>query len=487
MNRGIRLALLIITLIVLGNAANQAKAGGLAACFKTTDMDGCNRQVLEHVEFKSVVLQFVDPAETQLGEGLARLLWREILQSISNVAGAGVILAYDREGQIAESLGTQNVQEFLHNNYHAAAIKIAEVQAAQMAVWGAVLSDGEGVYMQNYLTLYDDKDQNWTKLEVRFPSDHTLSIPFMRKQINLPEIITTRHDLLNRRFYTRCGLSAGCPKGIPVRSAPSNDSAIPFHLGEGDSVKVTEMQERWWQIDNGNDQTAWINIYHLEMYPDEVRFDNKKSVNVRVEPNQAKVGSFNLDGTFTVFDVKKDRNYPWYFIEVEGKRGWVRADIPSNRSYVFPAVHLIAGLYRYNAGQYSTAREEFATFLSYVPEEDNVTRASVLKLLAASELAGTESNEFGMIRANKILEQALEYTPYDASVYSQQAMLHIVKSNTFREGLDLLNRAYELNPKDPAFLAIVSFIEKLDSQDQFDSVFPSDQRRYARRMLAKWD
>ena len=73
-----------------------------------------------------------------------------------------------------------------------------------------------------------------------------------------------------------------------------------------------------------------------------------------------------------------------------------------------------------------------------MPDEDNVTRANVLKLLAASELAGNSANSNSVQRAGEYLRQAAEYTPYDASVYAPQTLPHIADRNRFEEALPFL-------------------------------------------------
>jgi SH3-like domain-containing protein len=477
---------LLSLFVITGIWINPILAGDIAACFKTRDMGGCNRQALSHVDFKSVVLEFVDPANTQLGEGLARLFWSEILQSISNVSGAGVILAYDREQQIETHLGQQNVQTFLHNNYHDAALKIAQFQQTQMAIWGAVLNDGEGIYVQNYLTLNEPKEKQWTTLQVNFVSGQQLAIPFMRKQFNLPEVVGSRTELFAHRFYTKCESNIDCNGKNALRTKPNKNSEIAFYVANGSQLNVLDMQGQWLLVQNTNQVNAWINIAQLEMHPNKVSFNKVSNVNLRIKPNQREIAKVNLDGQFLVLNVIKKPDYPWYLIDVNGQQGWVRSDLATNRSYIFPAVHLIAGFYRYNAQQYAKAIDEFTEYLKVIPEEDNVTRASVFKLLAASELAGNDTHALGFYRANEYLKQAAEYTPYDASVYSQQALLTIAKSNEFTLALSLLDNAYQLNANDPALKMIIEFLSQLERKNLLNKVVPQQQIQATRDKLQMW-
>ena len=137
------------------------------------------------------------------------------------------------------------------------------------------------------------------------------------------------------------------------------------------------------------------------------------------------LASVNLDGRYDVLDAARYGKFdePWYRIEVQGRRGWVAGRLVKRRSYTFPAVHLIAGLYRYGRGQYSTATEELEAFLAAIPDEDNVTRAAALEFLAVSRLADERANPARVIAAIKDLEKVSRLTPFDASVYTLRAMV----------------------------------------------------------------
>ena len=483
-----RIIVAVLWVLALHAVTPTSKGGDVAACFHTQDMGECNREALQHVDFKSVVLQFVDPGETELGEGLARLFWREILESISDLKGAGVIMAYDRNDQIRDALEGQDVQTFLQRDYHNAALKIAEFQKTQMAVWGAVLKDGDGIYLQNYLTLREPEDNAWMEMSVGFPGGQSVSVPFIRRQFNLPAVSGTRNELLGRHFFTRCRLDGGCAQGIALRSEPSNASDIVTHVAEGSAVKVIDMTRQWLRVESKTSQDLWINIYHLEMYPKDLTFNNVTSVNLRKGPEQARLASVNLNGNYAVLNAARAGRWdtPWYQIEVMGQRGWVRRDVATSRSYTFPAVHLIAGFYRYNAGQYKLAGREFSDYLTVVPEEDNVTRSGVLKLMAASELAGSSARDRSVNVASDYLDQAEQYTPYDASVYSLRALLNMASAQRFAAALEDLQRAYLLNARDPAFVAIAVFLRRLQVTGKMKEVVPDDLVRRTRELLKIW-
>ncbi len=428
-------------------------AGEILACFKQGVLGSCSRPALQHVPFKSVVLQFVEPGKTGLGESLSRLLWREILESISDLEGAGVILAHDREGEIETALGQENVGSFLEREYHAAANAIAEQQKVQMAIWGAVLQDGDEIFFQPFLTLRNEGGDAWSTLSLSMdsPPDVRISALLGRNRLNLAPLRGTRSELIGRNWNTRCALSAGCPQGIALHDAPSNGSPVSARVPVGGQLKVVDMQRQWLKVERQAAAPAWINIYHVEMFPRIIEFFSRRGVNLRAEPGGDSLAKVDLDGAYDVIDTRRHGEYgePWYFIEVGTRRGWIAGRLVNRRSYTFPSVHLIAGLYRYGRGQFNQAEDELQAFLSQSPDEDNVTRAAVLQFLAASRVAGHRSGSRKIRQALDDLQKAVELTPFDSRVYSLRAVVQAGAQREVARAVDELKHALELNQRDP--------------------------------------
>ena len=428
-------------------------AGEILACFKQGVLGSCSKPALQHVPFKSVVLQFVDPGKTGLGESLSRLLWREILESISDLGGAGVILAYDREGEIENALGQESVGNFLEREYHSAANAIAEQQKVQMAIWGAVLQDGDGIFLQTFLTMRNEVDDAWSTLSLSMdsPPDVRISALLGRSRLNLAPLRGTRAELFGRNWITRCKLDAGCPRGIALHASPSSDSPVSVHVPVGSQVKIVDMRRQWFKVERQNGPPAWINIYHVEMFPRIIEFFSRHGVNLRAEPGGDPLTLADLDGTYDVIDTRRYGKYgePWYFIEVGSRRGWVAGRLVNRRSYTFPAVHLIAGLFRYGRGQFSRAEDELQAFLSQSPDEDNVTRAVVLQFLAASRVAGHEPGSSKTLLALDDLARAAVLTPFDTRVYSLRAVVQAGAQREIANAVAELKQALRLNPRDP--------------------------------------
>lgn len=443
---------LLLAATLLGMPSRPAAAGEIANCFSEGLEGSCTEHVLENVEFKAVVLQFIDPAKTELGTSFSRLIWREILESISDLKGAGVILAYDPGGEIEHALGDKDYRVFLESKYHSAAEKIALELKAQMSVWGAVIVDGDGLLVQPFLTLESRQDP-WTTLTMRSGAIHdlTLGARIAGSRLNLEPLTTSRQHLFDRPFVTRCRLSAGCPKGVPLRAAASNESPIIGYVPVGDSVKAVDMQGIWVKLRWQSDKTAYVNIYHVDVFPLRVTFSNRKDVALRAGPKSAssQVAKVSLDGDYEVLDAARGPGAePWYRIRQGNTTGWVAGRLVARRSYIFPAVNLIGGLFRYGRGDYKGATRSLQAYLAEAPEESNVTRAAVYQFLAASRIAGGKSVDQGVKAALADLDQSAALTPFDPAVYNLRAVVELGSGHGLMEGLKDIERSLDLDPTD---------------------------------------
>jgi SH3-like domain-containing protein len=451
-----------ICMTLLALQLSAATAGEITnSCFNRGILGTCEQTVLQHVGFKSVVLQFVDPDSTHLGEGMARILWREILESIYDLPDAGVILATDRAGEIERALGRGDLGSFLQQDYHDAALAIITQQNAQMGIWGAVMNDGDALYVQTFLTLRQPENDPWMTLSMSIRQADsipvTLSTVLGKTRINLPPLHKSRTDLFSRTFTTRCRQSSGCPSGIELREGPSNDARIVAHVPVGSRIEAVDMQQQWLKVRSTDGSDRWINLFHVEMFPEVVTFRSRYKVNLRDAPGGNRIGSTDLNGNYEVHDAARHGKYdePWYQISANGRMGWVAGRLVSRRSYIFPGVHLIAGLYRYGRGQYDQASDELEAFIDETPEDDNVSRATALRFLAASRLADSHDDPSRVHEALNDLDSSVQLTPYDASGYTLRALVSAGSLHGLDQSIDDLSHALTLNHRDTGALQLL--------------------------------
>jgi hypothetical protein len=157
--------------------------------------------------------------------------------------------------------------------------------------------------------------------------------------------------------------------------------------------------------------------------------------------------------------------------------------------FAIPAVHFIAGLYRFYGKRYSEAVKEFEQFVS-APDvnEDNVNLASAYQLIGASRMS---IGETAITREPiKSFTQAIHNTPYDSSAYLLRAVSSLGQPEMTKHAIDDLEKALELDDRDKgahtlaASLAAVAsgqtrpLVNRLTSLDQHLSEIRSIIRKY---------
>ncbi len=480
---------LVTIALVLMSLPRPAGAGDITtSCFLPGDQGSCTRPVLQHVEFKSVVTEFVDPQNTGIGHSLSRLLWREILSSIWNVAGAGVILAHDAEDQMRQALEGRDYLDYLETDYHEAAMQIARSLDVQMSLWGMVLEQDDVVFVQPFLTILPTESDPWTQLRVASPATKgvELTAPLTHDRLNFALVETDRNSLFARRFATRCALKAGCPRGVPVREGPSNEHAIVGYVPAGRSVQAVDMVEQWFRIERPGSQTAYINIYHLEMTPRSVHSPQRSNVNMRTGPGASDVlGRVALSGDYDVIDVgKDDRGRLWYRVEADGRDGWIASWL-FKPNFSFPAVHFIEGLYRYARHDFDGSVAALTRFIARSGRDSNVTLSAAHQFLAAARLARpTRGRDTAIEPALQDLDEAVALTPFDPRAYVLRSLVHFGSARAPDEGLDDLERALDLDMRNTAARTLLRDLDQLDRQYGIERLSGDDRARptLARRL-----
>jgi hypothetical protein len=269
----------------------------------------------------------------------------------------------------------------------------------------------------------------------------------------------------------------GCPRGIALRERASNDSPVTAFVPVGSQVKAIDMNRQWLKVSRQGADPAWINIYHVEMLPRSIEFFDRRNVNLRARPGGSSIARVNLDGAYQVNDAQRHGQYgePWYFIEVGSRRGWIAGRLVNRRSYTFPAVHLIAGLYRYGRSQFRKAQEEFEAFLAQSPNEDNVTQATVLQFLAASRVAGQRNSTSKGRQALSDLDLASKLTPFDAKIYSLRAVVRVGAEKQMVSVVADLEQALELNKRDPTALRLLHDMSRISERYGLDVFVPGGE------------
>ena len=479
--RNVYATIVIILTIVL---ATPIQAGEVSSCFVPGTGGTCLNPVLQHVEFKAVVTEFVDPEVTGIGHSLSRVLWREVLSSISDVPGAGVILAHDARNEMERLFDGRNYMEYLEADYHDAALQIARQLQVQMSLWGVAIEEQGRIFVQPFVTLLSSNDDPWTRFRIANPKfqEFALSGILGRERLNFAPLNASRAKLFERRFATRCALRSGCPMGVPLRGGPSNDDPVVAYVREGSSIHGEDMAEQWLRV-NVNSESAYINIYHLHITPPSVNTKMRSSVNVRPGPGAtATLGKVTLSGNYPVIDVGEDKEGRiWYRVDAGDASGWVAGWL-FRPNYLFTIVDFVEGLYRYARFDFNGAIQAFHRFLERGEDESNVTLATAQQFLAASRLAAAAQDGFdrAVSQAMHDLVAAEELTPYDPGLYALRAAIGFGSPEYVELGARSLETALHLDSRNRLARALLGQINELFEEGGLETLTRSEfQHRLA--------
>jgi hypothetical protein len=422
--------------------AHEARGGGVVTAFQQGKP--LPPEVLADVQLKSVVAEFLDPDRTALGKEIAYLVWREILTSISDQKGAGVI--------IARAPGETRLTDLLQADYHQAAVAVAESQKARMAVWGAVGEEGGRLLVDTYLSMVGDTQsaELAVKLLWGLPGqlkDSGFSTRLSRTRFNFPRVSTTREALFVRPL-TAQGKSS-------IRERPV-DGPVIGSVADGELLQAEGMQGGWFRVRMKDGRQGFIDSWKVYVPPTQVealRDPGKSDLGLRsgIEANAPVVARVP---PATMLPVLQSRYVAgrglWYRVRASQGEGWVPATAVLAR-FSFPVVHFVAGLYRYQLGRYDDAAREFEEYVrADGVAADPPSLSSAFQMLAASRLmAGQFEGGMGLGATFKPVDQyialAARTTPFDPSVYSLAAMATIARRMSIEAALPDLQRALDLD------------------------------------------
>ena len=385
--------------------------------------------VLANVPVKALLTEFLDPGDTGAGKSVGYLVWREILTSISDQAGAGVILA--------RAPGNQRLTDLLEKAYHDAAVRIAREQSASMAVWGAVSAVDDKLYVSTYLSLLPEAAD--LQLKLRLSGEPALppglEAEISRRNFNFPLVETKRAQLFERRVVTRVQTKA--------RASADVSAAVVTRVPKGNALDSIDMDKGWFKVRLADERFAYLDNSVVDVPPRTVEVTGVSTRLSSSAGGQSGQG-VTLNGGYRVLDMRYvEKKGLWYELEADGARGWV----PANRvraRFSLPIVHFVAGLYRYQLKRYEDARREFAQYVS-APNSaaDNPSLATAYQLLGASWLL---TRGTGFDPATRVpFSKAVAATPYDPTAYSLRA-LSALASHAASLALSDLEQALQLDP-----------------------------------------
>ena len=426
-------------------------------------------EALQHVQNKGVVAEFLDPGDTGLGKSVSYLLWRELLTAISDQAGAGVI--------VAEASPGERLVDLIEQDYHEAALRIATNQKARLALWGAVDAEGDRLFVDSYVTVLTGGRASDLRLRLgasapTLPPDElkrvqdaasTFEARLARPRFGLATVEVTRAELFERPLIAEGALL--------LRERPAADAPVLLRVASGSVLQAVDMEGGWFKIQlpdrrfgylpAGRQEGSRGTLLALRVPPKWVEA-NATGVVLRGGPGRdgPSLGRRDLRGRFRVLDMRYRAGQGlWYRIALDAGNGWVPAWVAAvavRPRFSLPAVHLVAGLYRYYAERFLDAAAEFQQFLE-APRvtESAANRAAAHQLLGASLLPAGRTQP-----AWKAFTTAIDLTPYDPDVYMVRSVA-CVGLGRAETALEDVAKALELDPRNTRARAFAWSIAEL--------------------------
>lgn len=402
-------------------------------------------QVLANVPVKAVVAQFLDPDKSHLGKEIGYLIWREILTSVSDQRGAGVIMAH--------APGEELLGDAQKARYHDAAIEIARSQEARMVLWGVVAEEADSVVLDSYVSLVGDVAREELTLRLNSsdrpggkPNDTGFSAGLSRTRFNFPRIRITRQALFDRPLQVQTE--------TPVYSEAGAGNVL-MRAAVNSSLHADGMQGAWFRLLLPDGGHGWVDSKNVYVPPKQI---DPIADEVLFETPEAAYGNGRKASAGANYPVSASKYFSksglWYRLSSDAGDGWVQA-YRVRPHYSLPAVHFAAGLYRYQLGRYDLAAREFDQFTKLpASNDDPASLATGYELLSMSrlmEISRTRKAVSGTPMVNVIgpLQKAESTTPYDPGVYTLSAVAQIALTNSVEPALTELARALALDSDDP--------------------------------------
>lgn len=441
-----------VIVALLGLVARRAGAGEqVMAEFKNAR--AVTPEVLRNVRDKGVVTEFLDPGDTGLGKSVSYLLWREVLTAISDQSGAGVVMGEAPPGE--------RLVDLIGQDYHEAALRIAAHQKARLALWGAVDAEGDRLFVDTYVSVLTGGRASDLRLRLGArapgaPAEDARKIQeaasvfearLARPLFGLATVETKRAELFERPLIAEGALV--------LRERPAADAPVLLRVAPGTVLQAVDMEGGWFKVRRADGRHAYLpagrqegptgTLVALRVPPKWVEA-RATGVVLRGGPGRdtPNLGTRDLRGRFRVLDMRYRPGHGlWYRIALGegGGYGWVAGSAVRPR-FSLPAVHLVAGLYRYYAERFADAAAEFQQFLDTpAVTESPVNQSAAQQLLGASLLPAGQTAP-----AWQAFTKAIELTPFDPDVYMVRSVA-CVGLGRAETALDDVSKALELDPR----------------------------------------
>lgn len=407
--------------------------------------------------YSGAIGRFAGPEKTGLDESLAVVLWHEILTAIGDQKRTQVLQVINADIPQQGIMGTLSS--------HADAVRMAQQHKVSMVLWGAVpFSDGPPI-IDSSITLVPETAKTMLQLRLNVEGLGDLEVDLQRTRVNFAAVEVPRTHFFTRPLVVR--------HTAFLRTHPSREAATVAQVETDTVVQAQDMIGTWFRVQRPDVERAYIDSQDVDIPPREVE------VTVATAPlytgpdtGYEKLGQvYGSPQRFPVVDMRyRPGQVLWYGIDVEGKVGWLPADLVRPR-FSLPVVYFFAGLHYYLSGHYPDAIRAFTQFLE-IPSEEETTpsnRSIAYQLRGLSRLRGTRSAS-EVQHALEDFSQAIDLTPYDAIVHTLSALTRLSsisaldKPSVLSKAREDINNALAIDARDEQALLLARRFDAMASQ-----------------------
>lgn len=367
-----------------------------------------------------LVLDFLDPRRTELGQALAALQQREVLAGLGEGQAGAAILP------VLAGPARQRLADQLERDLHRGALRLAAEHQARAALWGRIEPLGDSLLLHASASLFSPVED--PDLVQQLVIDGT-RVPDLSAEIGW-----TRFDfppLAMRRalFFDRILLAGSA--GLELRATPETSGAALRVATPGEVLRLRDMQGSWYVVAEGAaglyaDAAPRRDLgVGLQLLPRRAAIAAGEMA--RPQPNPRLPATIAVDAQrfHRLGAPRMVDGLAWYQIESGGQRVWLSARqvaaVPD-----LPAAHFALALLRAIANDHAAAELEFGRFLQRPENErSNVVTAAALQFLAVSKLRGAATTRAQREAALSLLDRAAAATPRDPAVLSLRAIVRL--------------------------------------------------------------
>lgn len=367
-----------------------------------------------------LILDFLDPRRTELGQAMAALQQKEILAGLGEAQSAAAIVP------VLAGPARQRIADQLDRDLHRGALRLAAEHLARAVLWGRIEVLGDTLILHASVSLFsavEDPDlvQQLVIDGTRVPD---LSAELGWTRFDFPPYAARRAQIFDRTLLVGSA-------GLELRATPEASGAALRVAAPGEVLRLRDMQGSWYVIADGTGIVHADAAPRRELAAGLQLLPRRAAVlpgeQARLQPNPRVPASIAVDPTrfHRLVAPRAVDGQAWYQVEANGQRVWLSprqvAPVPD-----LPAAHFALALQRALAGDQEAAEQEFGRFLQRPDSErTHLVAAAALQFLAISKLRGTATTRAQREAALGLLDRAAAATPGDPAVLTLRAIVRL--------------------------------------------------------------